>query len=99
MPGNQPITVRTLGLLHVHRRERGLPTTVQVSVPDGGRPASEIAAALDLPLAMIEGLFLNHVCTHLDAVVMPGDRVAFVPYGTPASHPAFFGRFDKLRAG
>jgi hypothetical protein len=24
---------------------------------------------------------------------MPGDRVAFVPYGTPASHPAFFGAF------
>jgi len=25
--------------------------------------------------------------------VMPGDRVAFVPPGTPASHPAFFGPF------
>ena len=25
--------------------------------------------------------------------VLPGDRVAFVPRGTPASHPAFFGKF------
>jgi hypothetical protein len=26
-------------------------------------------------------------------MVHPGDRVAFVPLGTPASHPAFFGPF------
>jgi hypothetical protein len=75
------VTVRMIALLHTYRRERGLPVRVSLEVPEDGTRAIDIARDLDLPVERIEGLFLNG-----------RDRVAFVPHGTPASHPAFFGR-------
>ncbi len=55
--------------------------------------ARELASSLGLPLERIDGEFINHRSADMDTVVYPGDRVAFVPLGTPASHPAFFGPF------
>jgi hypothetical protein len=55
--------------------------------------ALDLAGSIGLPLELIEGVFHNFTSAGLDALVLPGDRVAFVPPGTPASHPAFFGRF------
>lgn len=86
------VTVRMIALLHTYRRERGLPVTVSLEVPDDGVRAIDIALELGLPVERIEGLFLNGRLLGLGALVTPGDRVAFVPHGTPASHPAFFGR-------
>lgn len=86
------VTVRMIALLHIHRRERGLPARVSFRVPAEGMPAIQVARALELPIELIEGLFLNGRLVGLGASVYPGDRVAFVPHGTPASHPAFFGR-------
>ena len=86
-------TVRMLGFLHTHRVDRGLPPSVQVELPEGGMTARELASSLGLPLERIDGEFINHRSADLDTVVRPGDRVAFVPLGTPASHPAFFGPF------
>ena len=93
MNASAPATVRMIAFLDTYRRERGLPTTVLASVPDRGISAGDLAEELGLPLSMIEGAFLNQRSVGLDAVVRPGDRVAFVPFGTPASHPAFFGQF------
>lgn len=84
--------VRMLAFLHTHQRDHGRPTMVAFEVAEGGIPAEEIAARLGLPMEMIEGLFLNGTLVGLGAIVRPGDRVAFLPYGTPASHPAFFNR-------
>ena len=86
-------TVRMIAFLDTYRKERGLPTTVLVEVPSGGVPARGVAESLGLPLDIIEGAFLNQRSVGLDATVKPGDRIAFVPFGTPASHPAFFGAF------
>lgn len=86
------VTVRMIALLHTYRRERGLPVRVALDVPAEGVSAMDIARELDLPIEGIEGLFLNGRLVGLGARVYPGDRVAFVPHGTPASHPAFFGR-------
>lgn len=88
------VTVRMIAMLDAVRRERGLPTTVQFVVPPAGSTALEIAQELELPIDRIEGVFLNYRGAGLDAHVAPGDRVAFVPRGTPASHPAFFGSFE-----
>lgn len=90
------VTVRMFGLLHTLRRERDLPTTVTVRVPDAGCPASEVATMLDLPLDQIEGVFVNRTVYDVEHPVMPGDRVAFVPYGTPGPHRVFLGLY---RAG
>lgn len=91
-------TVLMLAHLQHVRREQGLPAAIEIEVPAEGVRASTLASDLGLPLDAVEGLFLNHVKSGLDRTVLPGDRVAFVPYGTPASHPAFFGPFTDLPA-
>ena len=98
MRSDSHVTVRMLAYLHFLRSQEGLPSTLRVDVPTEGVRADELAAELGLPLEAVEGVFLNHTKAGLDAVIRPGDRVAFVPYGTPASHPAFFGSFmDRAR--
>lgn len=89
------VTLLTTGFLHSMRRDAGLPARVTMDVPPAGVSARALALELGLPPERIEGVFHNHVCESLDAIVLPGDRVAFIPYGTPASHPAFFGGFDR----
>lgn len=96
------VTVRMIGLLDMYRREQGLAVTVYYEPLAGSCTAEEIAEELDLPKDRIEGVFHNFCAAGLDVVVRPGDRVAFVPRGTPASHPAFFGTFttrDRSRTG
>ena len=87
------VTVLATGFLHSLRRERGLPAYLTLAIPGSGTTARDLALELGLPVERIEGIFLNHSKAGLRAAVRPGDRVAFVPYGTPASHPAFFGPF------
>ncbi len=87
------VSVRIFGLLRAHRLERGLPATATFQVPDTGMSADELARALDLPLEMIEGVFVNHTVYDLDHPVMPGDQVAFVPYGTPGPHRFYLGLY------
>lgn len=92
MSAHPDTTVRMLAFLHTYCREHGLPTITTVTIPTDGVRADALASSLRLPLGMIEGVFVNGRLLGLGAAISPGDRVAFVPYGTPASHPAFFGR-------
>ena len=92
MDEHTPATVRMLALLHAYCSERGMPTYVSMALPAEGIRALDLASSLELPIEDVEGLFLNGQLVGLGATVRPGDRVAFLPYGTPASHPAFFGR-------
>lgn len=85
-------TVRTFAFLRDARVERGLPPVFEVDVPEEGRSARDIANAAGLPLELVEGVFHNGRLFEYDVTVRPGDRVALVPPGTPAFHPAFFGR-------
>ncbi len=80
------VTVRTFGCLYSLRRQRGLPAHFDMAVPEHGMAAREMAELLELPLDRIEGLFVNHSVRGLDHVIVPGDRVAFVPHGTPGPH-------------
>lgn len=93
MPTTTTAHVRMLAFLHNYRRDRGLPVRLDVEVPADGIVASDLAEEIGLPHELVEGLFHNNRNVDLHTRVMPGDRVAFVPPGTPASHPAFFGRF------
>ena len=83
--------VRMFGCLHTIRKELGLASTAQVSLPPEGRKAEDLALDLDLPLNKIEGVFVNHTVYNLDKIVMPGDRVAFVPTGVPGPHRFMLG--------
>lgn len=91
------ITVRLFGMLHTMRREAGLPATVVVDVPEDGVVARELAQRLGLPLKHIEGVFCNGDVFGLSRVLGPGDRVAFVPYGTPGPHRVFLGLYKAGR--
>lgn len=93
MHGSSTVTVRAIAFLDAFCKERGLPSTLSVTVPEAGITAWDLAKSLGFPVESIEGIFHNYSSSGLDALIMPGDRVAFVPLGTPASHPAFFGPF------
>lgn len=98
MSASQTATVRVIAMLHGYCLRNGLPVRQDVSVPAEGIAAEALARHLNLPLEMIDGVFLDHRGAGLDATVLPGARVTYVPKGTPASHPAFFGAF-RTRSG
>jgi hypothetical protein len=85
------VTVRSIAFLDAYCKEHGLASTQSVDVPQAGMTAQALAESIGLPIERIEGIFHNCKPSGLDAVIKPGDTVAFVPYGTPASHTAFFG--------
>ena len=97
MQGTSSVTVRAIAFLDTFCKEHGMPTTMSVEVPENGVTAFDLAESIGLPVGRIEGIFHNYTVSGLDAIVMPGDRVAYVPFGTPASHPAFFGPFITRR--
>jgi len=99
VPAGERATVHMFGVLHSLRVERGLPSSVEMDVPPEGVPARAIALDLDLPLESIEAVFVNHTAFGLDHVVLPGDRVAFAPFGTPGPHRFCLGLFDAGREG
>lgn len=90
------VTVRMFGLLHSARKAAGLPTTVEIDVPEEGATARQIANDLGLAVDVIEGVFVNRTVYDLGHPVMPGDRIAFVPQGTPGPHRFYLGLY---RAG
>ncbi|WP_366924655.1 MoaD/ThiS family protein [Metallumcola ferriviriculae] len=54
--------------------------------------ARELAEKLDLPLDLIEAVFINGLAMPMDdGQVKPGDRVGFVPPGTPGPYRALLG--------
>lgn len=98
MPEDTTVDVRMFGTLAAYRTERGLATSETVTVPAEGASASDIADQLGLPHDLIEGVFCNHTVYGLEHVIHPGDRVAFVPYGTPGPHRFTLGLYDAGRA-
>jgi hypothetical protein len=93
-----PVTVRIFGSLRPLREERGLPVTLDTEVPTEGISAEDLAVRLELPPEMIEGVFVNHRVYGLAHPVVPGDRVAFVPYDTPGPHRVFLGLYAAGRS-
>jgi hypothetical protein len=66
---------------------------VEVAVPPEGVTGADLASMLDLPHSMIEGVFCNRVVRPMSHLIRPGDRVAFVPEGTPGPHRFFLGLY------
>ena len=97
MGDTQVVTVRMYGLLHSFRKNRGEPSTASVEVPREGIPAHEIAQMLELPLDMIEGVFLDHKINNLDLVVKPGASIAFASRGVPGPHRFTLGLYHAGR--
>jgi molybdopterin converting factor small subunit len=90
---DQKSTVRMFGALHTIRKDLGLPSVVEVTIPSGGCAATTLARELDLPLDKIEAVFVNRKVYNLDRSIQPGDRVAFVPTGIPGPARGLLGIF------
>jgi hypothetical protein len=88
------VVVRMFGSLHTHRKASGLATTVTVELPETGLSGRALAERLDLPLDQIEGVFCNGHVYGLSRVILPGDRVGFVPHGTPGPHRFMLGLYQ-----
>ena len=84
-------TIRLLGFLRSFMKERGLPDCYEEIVPPEGRSGLEVAAALALPEEKIEAVFRNGRIQRLEERIYPGDRVAFVPPGTPGPYRVLLG--------
>jgi len=84
-------TVRMFGCLHTHRKEHGLESTVNVTIPPSGCTGLELAQELELPLEKVEAIFVNHLVYSLDHRINPGDRVAFIPTGVPGPYRLLIG--------
>ncbi|MBO8129250.1 MAG: MoaD/ThiS family protein [Peptococcaceae bacterium] len=54
--------------------------------------ATELARQMQIPLDRIEAVFVNGVARPLnEARIRPGDRVAFIPPGTPGPYRVLLG--------
>lgn len=82
------------GVLHADCTERGVPALVSVEVAAEGIEARDLARMVDAPLGLIEGVFCNGTIYGPSHLIVPGDRVAFVPKGTPGPHRVFLGLFN-----
>ncbi len=91
------VTVRVFSSLRPILQARGVDeTTLLVEVPACGVTGHELAELMELPAEAIEGVFVNHVVHGMGIHIDRGDRVAFVPQGTPGPHRVFLGLY---RAG
>ncbi|MRR11399.1 MoaD/ThiS family protein [bacterium] len=97
MESKGTVTVRMFGLLHAARSTAGLSSTVDAEIPVQGCSARQVALDLGLDLDLIEGVFVNRTVYGIDHPVFPGDRVAFVPYGTPGPHRFCLGLYSAGR--
>lgn len=59
--------------------------------------ALDLAARIGIPADLIEGVFINGVACRPDHMVRPGDRVAFVPPGTPGPYRVILGIADTAK--
>lgn len=57
--------------------------------------ACDLAAKLDISIEDVEIIFINGKVEALDYPVKPGDRVAFVPPGTPGPYRVILGFVNK----
>lgn len=88
--GAGSIEVRAFGKLR-SLLAPGAEYPLQIAVPAGGLPASEIAAGLGLPEGEIEAVFRNGLVVGLPDALLPGDRIAFIPRGVPGPYRLFLG--------
>lgn len=86
MEKSRLVKVKMLGCLHTLRKQDGLPSVIDVDIPDEGRTARALAEDLALPVERIEAVICNHRARPLDHRILPGDTIAFLPHGTPGPH-------------
>lgn len=84
------IEVRGFSFIKEIFDQRNWPFPLRVSL-DEQCTAAELAERLEIPRDKIEAVFVNGLVNQLDSIIKPGDRVAFVPPGTPGPYRVILG--------
>ena len=90
-----PVEVRVFGALRKHLDRRNIPYFLKKQITPAALTPIDIARELDLPPGEIEGVFVNGKICDIGMLLSPGDRVAFLPYGTPGPYRVFLGIVRK----
>ncbi len=85
------ISVRIFGFLRKYMDEQGFPYALEKEIDPKGKAACDIVLELGIPPSEVEGVFVNGSIENIYDPVFPGDRVAFLPYGTPGPYRVFLG--------
>jgi hypothetical protein len=92
---NKPIEVRIFGSLRKHMDRQDLPYMLKKEIPEGKLTPIDIAGELDIPIDEIEAVFINGKVSDKEGILSPGDRIGFLPYGTPGPYRLFLGMVEK----
>ena len=85
------ISIRIFGFLRHYMDAQGLSYAFDKDINPKGKTACDIAVELYIPPEEIEAVFINGSVKNIYDSVFPGDRVAFLPYGTPGPYRVFLG--------
>ena len=96
-PESGSVNIRLFGFLRSFMKEKGLPDHLEQSLSPEGKSGHELAVELGLPVERIEAVFRNGVIQQLDEKIYPGDRVAFVPAGTPGPYRVLLGMVKRVK--
>ncbi len=88
------VEVRGFGKIKKIFDERKWPFPLTVDF-EGTTTTGELAEKLEIPSDDIEVVFVNGMAQGMDCPVKPGDRLAFVPPGTPGPYRVFLGFVQK----
>merc|ERR1711879_141364 len=70
----------------------GLPLILDLEEPISG---IDLANQLNIPLEDIEVIFINGFVESVEAMIQPGDRMAFLPPGCPGPYRIALGFYGK----
>jgi sulfur carrier protein ThiS len=82
--------VRAFGKLMKIFIEKNWQWPLQVEISEN-MTAKDLALQLDIPVDEIEAVFVNGSAQLIDCTVKSGDRIAFVPPGTPGPYRLMLG--------
>ncbi|WP_231702794.1 MoaD/ThiS family protein [Desulfocucumis palustris] len=88
------VEVRAFSFIKEIFDRRGWPFPMEVPL-EQECTAAELAEKLEIPPEKIEAVFVNGIIRKLNESVKPGDRVAFVPPGTPGPYRVILGIVGK----
>ena len=88
------IEVRVFGRLTelFNKRNRHIPFVLELEKP---MSSADVADLLEIPQDDVEVVIVNGVVQALSYSIQPGDRVAFVPPGTPGPYRVLLGFINK----
>lgn len=85
------ITFNAFSFLREHLKERGVPyVNHTMQIPEHYTP-NELIKELGFKEEKVEFVFINSKVRPKDTILKDGDRVAFVPPGTPGSYRLILG--------